>query len=168
MKLVNFLSGKKNDRVFVFYSINRLSSQHILNIKKRLNNDFFAKWFSHSIKIHPELLVLCNHFIIISTCQPNISGCSIDSLTREMKMIASELDIDLFNRKKIPYLLSTSSSDRIDNLENIDIYALDYKDFLDKFSSNTKGIFVFNTAITYANDYFLSPLIIWLNQQKQN
>ena len=71
----------------------------------KLNKDFFSTWFSHTKQIVPELLILYNHFIVISSCTSNISGCAIDALTNEIKIIESELNISLLNRRNIPYYL---------------------------------------------------------------
>ena len=87
-----------------------------MEIIKSVPEITLKKWFSHSKKIVPELLILHHHFIIISTCTRQISGCSIDSLVNEIKMIELDLNISLLDRTNIFYsVLSLSKEICADN-----------------------------------------------------
>jgi len=164
MQLSHFLSREDNDRVFVFQSSNQISSQNILYIKNRLNNDFFHRWFSHNEKIMGECILLYNHFLIVSACCNHISGCSIDSLVHEIKLLESELSINLFNRKQIAFnIVDTQSC--FSELANLEIQFLDYQDCVDYLSSrDDKNIVVFNNSIMSSHETWIMPINTWLNQ----
>ena len=163
MQLSHFLSREDNDRVFVFQSINQISSHHISYIKNRFNNDFFHRWFSHNEKIAGECILLYKHFLIISTCCNHISGCSIDSLVHEIKLLESELSITFFNRKKIAFTRVDTQSD-LSKLENPEIQFLDYQDCVDHlYSISDKNIVVFNNSIMSSHEIWIMPINTWLN-----
>ncbi len=166
MKLSKFLSREDNDRVFLFQSIEKLSSEQISYIENRLENVFFQRWVSHTKKISPELVILYNHFIVITTCEANISGCSIDSLTNEIKIIQSELGINLLNRNKIPYCTFLKEDKIFLKTEDLKVCFLDYREFKNTFLNNysDQKIFLFNTGIMYANDLWIIPLSSWLSK----
>lgn len=164
MQLSHFLSREDNDRVFVFQSINQISSQNISYIKNRLNNDFFHRWFSHNDKIEGECILLYKHFLIISACCNHISGCSIDSLVHEIKLLESELSITFFNRKKIAFNI-VDTKNCFSELENPEIQFLDYKDCVDYLSARSEqNIVVFNNSIMSSHETWIMPINTWLNQ----
>ena len=162
MKLVEFLSSKNNDRVFVFQSLYTLSQKDIHHIQDYFYNIFFPDWHSHQNKIHPEFVILNNHFIVISTCTSKISGCAIDSLTRQIKHIERELNINLLNRMQVPFFSSFKKDIVMRDINNLSINFLSYNDFIKEYSDKKKeNIFVFNINITYSDDLWISPLSIW-------
>lgn len=162
MQAASFLSDQNNNRVFIFQSTISLSDEHIDYIQNTLNLNFFPNWFSHQDKITPELLILYRHFIIISTCKPIISGCSIDSLIQQMKIINSELSIDIFNRLKIAYCFSNNNVFKLTN--DLQIYFLNYRELINNFTNNsTKDIYVFNNTIINSHSIWIQPLEKWLS-----
>lgn len=162
MQAASFLSDQSNNRVFIFQSTISLSDEHIDYIQNILNLNFFPNWFSHQDKITPELLILYRHFIIISTCKPIISGCSIDSLIQQMKIINSELSIDIFNRLKIAYCFSNNNVFKLTN--DLQIYFLNYRELINNFTNNsTKDIYVFNNTIINSHSIWIQPLEKWLS-----
>ena len=164
MQLSHFLSREDNDTVFVFQSINQISSQNISYIKNRLNNDFFHRWFSHNDKIEGECILLYKHFLIVSACCNHISGCSIDSLVHEIKLLESELSITFFNRKKIAFTI-VDTKIFFSELKNPEIQFLDYKDCVDYLSDRSdQNIVVFNNSIMSSHETWIMPINTWLKQ----
>lgn len=162
MQPASFLSNQNNNRIFIFQSSDYLSNEYIDYIHNKLNTDFFPNWFSHREKITPELLIMYHHFIIISTSTSNISGCSIDSLIKEMKLIESELYIDLFNRLNIAYCKLNNELCKLTN--DVEIDFLGYREFLNRFSNNRPdNIYVFNNTITHSNQIWIHSLDSWLS-----
>jgi len=162
MEVASFLSNQNNNRIFIFQSSCPLTNEHIDYINDKLNIDFFPDWFSHRDKITPELLIIYRHFIIISTCKNNISGCSIDSLIQQMKIINSELSIDLFNRLNIAYC--SANNETFKSTDNLQISFLSYREFLKNFSQNRPDdIYVFNNTISYSDQIWIEPLDQWLS-----
>ena len=161
MELSNFFL-EHNNRIFIFQSVDIISNEHTAYLKDRLNNQFFKNWFSHNQKLNAKLLVLFHHFIIISVSESSISGCSIDSLNREMKIIELELNIKLFDRKKIGYYVSSDKNTNIiDNLNPVDICFLNYRDFIDNFSICHQTVFIFDNTIIKSHDTWIIPFNIW-------
>jgi len=171
VKLVEILSSNNKYQVFVFQSLSQLTNNQIQYINKRLHSIFFKNWFSHSKKIVPELLILHHHFIIISTCTRQISGCSIDSLVNEIKMIELDLNISLLDRTNIFYsVLSLSKEICADNYFNkeIIVLSLPYKKFIENFCSNYnrhQNILVFNTILTNTSDLWILSLDRWCSSR---
>tara|TARA_B100001250_G_scaffold402320_1_gene415271 strand:- start:190 stop:693 length:504 start_codon:yes stop_codon:yes gene_type:complete len=167
MQLSDFLSNQENNRVFIFQCLTSLTDKQIDYIEEKLHNDFFPNWFSHTQKIKPELLVLYRHFIIISSCQPSISGCSIDALIKEMKILQLQLSINLFNRLEVAYLHAKKNI--FSEEDNLEILFLNYKKFKTLFSKNpSTGIYVFNNSIIESYDVWIQPLDHWLKKYQSS
>ena len=162
MQPASFLSDQNNNRVFIFQSTISLSDEHIDYIQNTLNLNFFPNWFSHQDKITPELLILYRHFVIISTCKPIISGCSIDSLIQQMKIINSELSIDIFNRLQIAYC--SSYNNVFASTDNLQISFLNYRELINNFPHNSKkDIYIFNNTIINSHSIWIQPFEKWLS-----
>ena len=157
-----FLSNKKNNRIFIFQSSVILSDFQVNYINHKLKKDFFPNWFSHNDKIEPELLIKYRHFIIISTCKTNISGCSIDTLIKQIKSIDSELSLDIFNRLNIAYCKANIST--FQSSDKLQISFLKYRDFINRFSNNDHDdIYIFNNNIIHSHSIWIQPIQSWLN-----
>jgi len=163
MKLVNFFSKHNLSRVFVFQSIGKLNINHIEYIKNHFNNEFFPTWYSHQKKIFPDLVILNSHFIIISTNSPSISGCGIDALTREIKKIALDLDVDLLNRFQIPFCSTDIENKSMLEIDKIDVKFLPYSDFIKQITISNKynNILVFNINITNTDQVWIMSVDHW-------
>ena len=162
MKLNDLLESKSRDRVFVFQSLSKFNPNNLHYIERELNNHFFSNWYSHKDKVHPRLLLLHNHFIIVSTCSPDISGCSIDSLIRKMREIEFNLGYSLFNRMKIPYFEHQASHVKSNEIQ---INFLDYQDFTLKYRDNkNENISILNTRVSYSDESWILPLDIWFDK----
>ena len=162
MKLVKFLSKPNVSRVFVFQSIDKLDINQIEYIKNHFNNVFFPTWHSHQNKLFPELIILNSHFIIVSANSSTISGCGIDTLTREIKKVALELDVDLLNRFQIPFCNTKIEYNSILEIDKIDVKFLPYSDFIKQIIINKcNNIFVFNINITNSDQPWIIPISNW-------
>ena len=168
MQLSKFLSNYHDNRIFIFQSAIPMSDQQLDYIKKKLNNDFFPIWVSHTQQLTAELLILHRHFVIISTCESNISGCSIDSLMKEIKCIESVVSINLLNRLQIGYFsLSKKSIHTVNDINNLTIDFLPYREFVNTFSDKKPNdIYVFNNSIIKSTDMWIQPLDMWLGLQR--
>jgi len=169
MQLKELLLSKDDNKVFVFQSLSQLHSEQISYIHNKLHNDFFTNWHSHESKINPELIIENNHFIIISSNTSHISGCAIDALTHYIKQISLDLKVNLFNRIKISFFISKyKANHNFNNINNADIIFLDYKDFVDKYRTINKNIFIFNTAINSSGDLWIMSLENWKTKYLKN
>ncbi len=91
-------------RVWVFQSDRALSG----NEQQKINaimREFIPSWAAHGNKLYGGFEVLEDHFLIIGVDESKspASGCSIDSLTRQVKEIGAGLGINFFNRLAIAY-----------------------------------------------------------------
>ena len=169
MKLHDLLLSESRDKVFVFQSLYQFNAANIDYIEDELNNHFFSNWYSHKDKIYPKLLILHHHFIIISTCAADISGCSIDSLVHKIREIEFNLGLILFDRIKIAYFEDPIPHFKYNTIDQMQIKFLDYQDFILKYGDNKKeNISILNTRLSYSDESWVLPLDVWLKKYVQN
>lgn len=168
MILNDILLSKPNDRVFVFQNLSKFTDVQLKYIENKLQGSFFPNWYSHDFKLSPRLMILHNHFLIISTCAPNISGCAIDALTHVIRDIELELKISLLNRLYIPYFTYINNQFTYDDICNIEIKFKSYKDLKHQSSIYANSnIFILNTRIGYGHETWILSFQDWLSKYMQ-
>ncbi len=88
-------------RCWVFGSSQPISSQDPA-VEKRLNR-FFANWNSHGIPVSGRWRILYDRFLVVLR-EPEgaeVSGCSIDSMVGEVKLLEAELQTSLLDSSRI-------------------------------------------------------------------
>lgn len=155
-----------DSRVFIFQSINRITTKEINLISNVLNNDFLPNWTSHQTPVNGEFVILYNHFIVVSTQLSAISGCAIDSLFNTIKDIGLKLNVNLLDRLHIPYFqLPKSETGNSANLKiPINMSFLLHQDFIEKADCDLlviENFFVFDNSITTLHDAWLIPFKDW-------
>ena len=85
--------------VWVFQSDRKLNDEEIAFVQKQLNV-FVPEWSAHGTNLKSDYAVVENYFIIVGVDEhfAEASGCSKDSLTRAIKGIGEQLNVDFFNR----------------------------------------------------------------------
>ena len=101
---VNFNDLKKNSKVWVFQSsseIPKLSLENISNDSK----DFLDQLNSHGRNLKSSFKLIYNHFLIIAVenIKNEISGCSIDTITRFVKNLELKYNLSFFDRLIVKY-----------------------------------------------------------------
>lgn len=94
----------EHSRVWIFQANRFLNDSEIALIKKTMN-DFIPNWASHGNELYGGFECLNNLFLVVAVDESKspASGCSIDSLTRVIKDLGAQLNIDFFNRLNIAY-----------------------------------------------------------------
>lgn len=92
-------------RVWIYQS-NRPFNKSEQEILSKGLSSFLKQWTAHGSALHASFDLLYNQFIVIGLDEStaDASGCSIDSLVRNLQALASTVDIDFFNREMIAFL----------------------------------------------------------------
>lgn len=94
-------------RVWIYQSDRPLTLSETGVIKNRVS-EFLEKWTAHGNTLHAGTDVLHANFIIIGLDESltGASGCSIDSLFRDLSALGKELNVDFFNRELIAFFIN--------------------------------------------------------------
>jgi len=136
--MLSSLSNKAT--VWVFQSDRKLSSVDIEAINKHLEV-FIPEWSAHGTNLKAAYEVVYDFFIIVGVDEDlaEASGCSKDGLTRAIKLVGEQINVDFFNR------LNTAYIDEMDRIQLVNM--IEFKTLVqaDKINRGTK---VFNNLIT--------------------
>jgi hypothetical protein len=90
------------------YQSNRPFSESEKEEAAGLLQAFANNWLSHGKKVKGLALILFNQFIILAADEStsSVSGCSTDSSVRLIKEIEQKLNIQLFDRQKLAFLIN--------------------------------------------------------------
>ncbi len=99
---MNLLPTSASVKVWVFQAENLLSDQQ-KNVISSNMNEFLPNWKAHQIKLDPGFEFVGNLGFVVYNDEINSgsSGCSIDKLIHNIKIIEDHLNINLFNRMGI-------------------------------------------------------------------
>ncbi len=88
----------KNDAVWVFASPKPITNKDEQLILLKLNN-FIAEWYSHQFKVTAKSFIFFQQFIVMVAQEINepISGCSKDSLFKQIIAIEKEFSMSFLN-----------------------------------------------------------------------
>lgn len=93
-----------HSRVWVFQANRFLTENEVEKINSELGN-FIPQWASHGNEIYGDFTVEKSLFIIVGADEKKspTSGCSIDSLTRVIKKLGDELNVNFLDRLMLSY-----------------------------------------------------------------
>lgn len=93
-----------HSRVWVFQANRFLTENEVEKINSELGN-FIPLWASHGNEIYGDFTVEKSLFIIVGADEKKspTSGCSIDALTRVVKKLGEELNVNFFDRLMLSY-----------------------------------------------------------------
>ena len=93
-----------HSRIWIFQANRFLNEADINKLKAELAV-FMNSWASHGNELYGDFSIENRLFLLIGADEAKAptSGCSIDALTRKVKELGEELDIDFFNRLNIAY-----------------------------------------------------------------
>lgn len=105
--IVPFNSLPETARIWIYQTDRSLSPDESEVIKSRIAG-FLEKWTAHGHALHAGADIRYQHFIIIGLDESlsGASGCSIDSLFRDLSALGKEFKVDFFNRELIAFLLN--------------------------------------------------------------
>lgn len=137
------LEAAEESRCWVFGSSKPISAgSPVLN--QRLNK-FFTQWQSHGEAVSGRWRVLFDRFLVILR-EPDgaqVSGCSIDSMVGEIKLLEKELDTSLLDSSRIFYKSESGSVEAVTRAEFKALAAAD------KINLDTQ---VYDTTLTLLSD----------------
>ena len=97
----------KDSRVWVYQSSREFNPGEALQIKERLYA-FTSKWQSHGVPVKGYGILLFGQFIILMADESatGVSGCSTDGSVRLLKQIEQDLDVQLFDRQLLAFIIN--------------------------------------------------------------
>lgn len=131
------------------------SEQEILS--KGLSS-FLQQWTAHGSALHASFDLLYNQFIVIGLDESttDASGCSIDSLVRNLQVVASTINIDFFNRELIAFL------------QNESVILVERKALKDFLSKNGGSVLTFNNLVStvkaFRTEWLVPAETTWLKR----
>ena len=101
---VNFNDLNKNSKVWVFQSSSEIPELSLENISND-SKDFLDQLNSHGRSLKSSFKLTYNHFLIIAVenSKNEISGCSIDTITRFVKNLEVTYNLTFFDRLIVKY-----------------------------------------------------------------
>ena len=101
---VNFNDLNKNSKVWVFQSSSEIPELSLENISND-SKDFLDQLNSHGNSLNSSFKLIYNHFLIIAVenIKNEISGCSIDTITRFVKNLELKYNLSFFDRLIVKY-----------------------------------------------------------------
>jgi hypothetical protein len=99
---MNLLPPNPSIKVWIFQAKDKLSPTQKDFIGSHLN-EFLPNWKAHQVKLEPGFVFVddCGLVVFNDESLSGSSGCSIDKLIQSIKVIESQLNINLFNRMGI-------------------------------------------------------------------
>ena len=93
-----------HSRLWIFQADRFLSESECAQINSELG-EFIKGWASHGNELYGDFKIENDLFVMVAADESKspTSGCSIDALTRKIKELGSELNVDFFNRLNIAY-----------------------------------------------------------------
>ncbi len=93
-----------NSKIFVFQSNKFISDEGIKLINEKMTT-FIEDWTVHGKNLKATFQTITPLFIIVAVDESfaELSGCSKDALTHQIKEIGKELDVDFFDRMMVAY-----------------------------------------------------------------
>lgn len=92
------------ERVWIYQSNRSLNTEETEQITRRLTA-FLSQWKAHGKPLAAVVDVKYNRFVVIRLDEAftKATGCSIDSLVRELKAVQEALGVDFFDRMQVAY-----------------------------------------------------------------
>jgi hypothetical protein len=157
--IVDFNLLPDTSRFWIFTANQKLSAEQIHELSDNLSS-FLQKWTAHKADLNASFDIIENSILIIAVdeSQTGASGCSIDSMTKEVKRIADELKVDFLNRFSI--VLKTDNEVMIANANHL-------KSLLENNQINPETIVsnsMVNTFGELKTNLFLPIKETWMNR----
>lgn len=100
--LVEFNQLPAHTRFWMFTSNRLLNQEEVIYLNNELSL-FIQKWTAHKQELNASFSVIDNAILVVGVdeSQTGASGCSIDSMTKEITRLAQQMNIDWLNRFSI-------------------------------------------------------------------
>ncbi len=100
--IVDFNLLPDTSRFWIFTANQKLTQEQI-NILNAELSLFMQKWTAHKVDLNASFEIVENAILIIAVDESHAgaSGCSIDAMTKEIKRITDDFEVDFLNRFSI-------------------------------------------------------------------
>ena len=101
-----------NSRVWIYQADRIFTAQEVELISTKAI-DFIEQWTRHGDDLKGSFTIKYNQFLILAVDESfnDVSGCSIDASVALIKSIASEAEVDFFDRTKICFMTNNEVFD---------------------------------------------------------
>lgn len=142
---VSFEKMPKNAKIWVYFITQNIENQQIEQLNQLLA-DFLAVWTAHQQNLSASFEIIENKILIIAVDEQNAhaSGCSIDTLVKNLKMIETQLSINLLESNLV---LFQNNDNQIFN-----VYLNEIKSNIEN-KTITKDSFLFDRTLTKLEDW---------------
>ena len=104
--VVAFESLPDESRIWIYQAERELTPEEQGQITA-LGQDFLGQWATHGQPLHASLAILKNYFLVIGVDDRQLpSGCSIDASVGFVREVGNRLQLDFFNRTRVPLLIN--------------------------------------------------------------
>ncbi len=141
-----------DSKVWIFQSSRAFIEKEEKEVNEQLFQ-FYKQWLSHNVPVKGWAKLLYQQFIVVMADETGdaVGGCSIDGMTRVIKSLERQYDVNFFDRMMITFLVKNKAEMLPFNQVQ---YAID-KGFIDK------DTLLFNNVVNTKNellDNWLVPL----------
>ncbi len=141
-----------DSKVWIFQSSRAFIEKEEKEVNEQLFQ-FYKQWLSHNVPVKGWAKLLYRQFIVVMADETGdtVGGCSIDGMTRVIKSLERQYDVNFFDRMMITFLVKNKAEMLPFNQVQ---YAID-KGFIDK------DTLLFNNVVNTKNellDNWLVPL----------
>jgi len=98
---------------WIFSFLNSLENKDITTFEQKLSL-FLLQWKAHGQEVTARFEILHLRFLMIEALSDNTSGCSIDSMTKNVHQIAQESGFEIADSAKIFYKNNGNIIDFVD------------------------------------------------------
>ncbi len=116
--LVEFNQLPANARFWIFTSNRFLTQEEIVSLNNELSL-FIQKWTAHKQDLNASFNLIDDAILIVGVdeSQTGASGCSIDSMTKEIVKLSQQMNIDWLNRFSV--VVKSSEGNRAVNANDL-------------------------------------------------
>lgn len=133
-----------DSKIWIFQSTRNFNEEEITEIEQKLDS-FMLEWNAHGTALTGTYAIPYDRFIVVAVDENKAmaSGCSIDSMTRQIKLLEEKYNFGLLNRMLVSY--------KIDE----EIITLPLSEFKQKVKENQipEDASVFHNGITKLSDF---------------
>lgn len=134
----------QDSKIWIFQSSRNFNEAEITDIEKMLDS-FMQEWNAHGAALTAAYAIPYDRFIVLAADENKVpaSGCSIDSMTRQIKALEEKYNFGLLNRMLVSYKVED------------EIITLPLSEFKQKVKNNEipDEASVFHNGITRLSDF---------------
>src|SRR5690606_28587267 len=102
--MINKMNLPPDSKIWIFQACRNFNEAEITDIEKTLDG-FMQEWNAHGAALTATYAIPYDRFIVLVADENKVpaSGCSIDSMTRQIKALEEKYNLGLLNRMLVSY-----------------------------------------------------------------